>query len=199
MGAHQSSHPKKPLTRSVSFNGSQRDIYRDFDVQLFKIDCEIQFTPRLEPAKISEIKERLYCLRKEFDASRMKDKYEAEFRCKYRRAIENLERRTQTVRRKSRKKRLAPLPPATTRNRGIEDLANEIKQLKRIVFAFHGRRNGDKHNKLKQAIVSSLLKLTSLETGSDKHKYDMMKELLEVLQELEDKAVENDETTISSD
>lgn len=197
MGAQQSSHPKKPLTRSVSFNGSQRDIYRDFDVQLFKIDCEIQFTARLEPAKISEIKERLYCLRKEFDASRMKDKYEAEFRCKYRRAIENLERRS--VKRKSRKKRLAPSPPATTRNQGIEDLAIEIKQLKRIVFAFHGRRNGDKHNKLKQAILASLLKLTSLETGSDKHKYDMMKELLEVLQQLEDKAVENDETAISSD
>lgn len=203
MGA-ESSHPKKPLTRSVSFNGSQRDIYRDFDVQLFKIDCEIKFTPELECAKISEIKERLYCLRKEFDASRMKDKYEVEFRCKYRRAIENLERRsqvkeTQVVKKKSRKKRLAPLPPETAVSKEIEDLQNEIKQLKRIVPAFRGRRDGDKHQKLKQAILALLFKLTSLETGSDNYKYGMVKELLDMLKQLEDKAVENDETAVNSD
>lgn len=197
MGA-QPSKPKR-VTRSVSFNGSQRDLYRNFDVQLFKIDCEINFTPQLDCQKISEIKQQLYCLRKEFDASRMKEKYKIEFRSKYRQVIENLERKIQVKnsrRRRSRKKYLAPLPPVVGE---MEDLQNEIKNIGQIVASFRGRRDGDKHNKLQQTILAFLYRLASLETGSDKRKYCMMKELVEMMKQLENNAMENDEMAASCD
>lgn len=197
MGAQPSK--SKRVTRSVSFTGSQRDTYRDFDVQLFKIDCEVKFTPKLECDKISEIKQKLYCLRQEFDMSRMKDKYQIEFRCKYRKVIENLESRiqeNQTVKRKARKKRLAPSPP---QNRHIEDFRSEIEQMRVVIASFHGRRDGDKHKKLQYGILGLLFTLTTLQTATDKQKLCMMMELLEMLKQLECKSVENYETIINFD
>lgn len=201
MGA-QPSQPKR-VVRSVSYNGSQRDVYLDFDVRLFKIDCEVRFTPELHSEKISEVKQKLYCLRREFDASKMKEKYEAEFKFKYRKVIETLEQRsqsseTQRTRRKSRKKRLAPLPPDPN-NKQVEDLQKETKKTGELVASFHGRRDGNKYNKLHQKILSLLFKLTELQEGSDKQKYCMMKELLDMLKRLEHQALENDETAVHCD
>lgn len=193
MGVQSSSQPKR-LIRSISFNSNQRETYRDFDVQLFKIDCEVKFTPQLEYEKICEIKQKLYCLRKEFDASRMKEKYEIEFRLKYRKVVDNLEQRVQTVRRKARKKRLAPSPPG---DQQIEDLQNEITQIRAIVNVFCGRRDGDKHMELQQAILGLLFQLGSLQAGSDRQKYYMIRELLEILKQLERNAVENCETVVN--
>lgn len=195
MGA-QPSHPKK-VTRSVSFNGSQRDTYREFDMQLFKIDCEIRFSRELHCEQISEIKQRLYCLRQDFDASRMKEKYELDFRYKYRRVIDNLEQRIQQKpKKKWRKKRLAPLPPEPEIEQ-IKNLRSEIHETGGVVTNFRGRRDGDKYNKLHHRILSTLFKLTSLQAGSDREKYAMMKELLEILKQLEEKALENDEMAVT--
>lgn len=189
------------MIRSVCLSGSQRDIYRDFEMQLFKIDCEISFSKELGCERISEIKEKLYCLRKDFDVARMKAKYEMEFRFKYRRVMENLEiksllKKTEQIKRKSRKKCVAPLPPT---DKEIVDLQNEINKFREIVCSFHGRRDSDKHRKLHQRILSLLFKLTSLETGSDIQKYNMVKELLQMLKQLEDKAMKNDELSVNSD
>lgn len=197
MGA-QASQPRK-VARSVSFNGSQRDVYREFDVQLFKIDCEVRFTPELHCEKVSEIKQKLYCLRQEFDSSKMKDKYELDFRYKYRRVIDNLEWRiqnSQKTRKRPRKKRLAPLPPLPEQ---MKEFLSEITEIRGITTTFHARRDGDRYNKLHHRILSLLFKITSLETGSDKQKYDMTKNLLEILKQLEETALENDETAVSCD
>lgn len=81
-----------PFVRSYSFRGSQRCKYMEFDVQLFKIEMEIRgFKERITKAQVSGIKEKLYKLRKDFDNSRLKEKYDAEFRTKYRRIIDVLD------------------------------------------------------------------------------------------------------------
>lgn len=103
-------------------------------MQLFKLECEIKFAKgRLSPEKISEIKQRLYCLRRDFDNSRLKEKYDYEFRQKYRKVLDALEskiryraswsvnemvtKRANVIKRAdsapavSRKKRRAPQPP----------------------------------------------------------------------------------------
>lgn len=198
MGAQTSQ--QKRVIRSVSF--SQRDVYKEFDVQLFKIDCEVRFTPApLHPEKISEIKLRLYHLRQDFDSSKMKEKYELEFRQNYRRVMENLERRLQSnviakARRKSRKKYIAPSPPSCEQ---IEDLRSEMRKLQERASTFRGRRDGSQYSRLHQGILALLFTLTTVQVGTDTQKYTLMKELLGTLKLLEERAVENDETAVNCD
>lgn len=94
MGNKLSSSQKPvPFVRSSSLHrGSQRCKYMEFDVQLFKIEMEIKgFKDRMTTVQVSDIKEKLYKLRKDFDKSRLKEKYDAEFRTKYRRIIDVLD------------------------------------------------------------------------------------------------------------
>lgn len=192
MGA-QPSRPKR-IVRSVSFGGNQREIYREYDIELFKIDCDIRFSKSLNAEKISEVRQRLYCLHKNFDASKMKEKYDIEFRQKYRVVMENLEQRIQSSQqpaRKGRKKRLAPSPPQP---RG--DLEEKIWKIQGEVAKFRGRRDGNLYNYLHETILSLLFKMPCIEDITDEEKYKLMKDLVTTLKQLEDNTVDNDEINV---
>lgn len=116
------SAPSRKFQRANSLRTSYRKSkYLEFDMELFKIENEIRTTQgTMTKENISDIKQRLYCLRRDFDASKSREKYEAEFQPKFRRVIEALERKVNNNCKRTtnkercvanRRKRRAPPPP----------------------------------------------------------------------------------------
>lgn len=90
MGLRSSHHIE--FQRSTSLRSSQSKKHLHFDMELFRIEQEI--TNRkgtLTKEQISDIKERIYFLQRDFDVSNIKGKYAAEFRSKSRELVEVLE------------------------------------------------------------------------------------------------------------